>query len=130
MFFGGNDNLDPFYESRKYLNSGKNGKKKFKDKIYEYGNNYIETRIKESDENYNKRNPYNHGDIFDKFNNYITEGLYYSDKNLGTGMLGHGIAAAGRITRSNYEQNYERSPFTDGHERAWDAFKKSTDIDY
>ena len=70
------------------------------------------------------------GDIFDRMNNNITKGLYYADDKLGTAMIGHGIATAGRVTRDNYELYHQRSPFSDPFERSYDAFDKATNFGF
>ena len=108
--------------------SKRNPKGTFKKKCIDYSNQYLEYRNKQSDENYNMRHPYTQGDIFDRMNNNITEGLYYADEKLGTKVIGHGIATAGRVTRNNYELYHQRSPFSDPFERSFDAFDKATNL--
>ena len=129
MFINDENDSNPYLDSYKMLRS-KNPKKDLKDKCMDYSNNYMEQYNKSSDEEYNKKHPNTKGDIFDKMNHYITEGLYTSDQYFGTGVLGHVIASSGRIARNNYEQNYQRSPFTDPFERSYDAYQKATNIDY
>ena len=108
----------------------KDPKGTLKDKCMGYGNKYFEYRNEQSDNNYKMRHPNTQGDIFDKINNKITAGLYFADDHLGTKMVGHGIATAGRVARSNYEQYYQKSPYNDPYEKGWDAFQKATNIDY
>ena len=107
-----------------YLNKSSG---RIKDSIYTLQNDFSEKYNENRDNDFNSRHPNSKGDVFDKMNNHLTKGLYAVD-NFGTGCLGHGIATAGRVTRSNYEINYERSPFTDKFERAYDAYDKATNI--
>ena len=95
-----------------------------------YSNKYLEYRNEQSDNNFNMRHPSTQGDIFDRMNNNITKGLYYADDKLGTAMIGHGIATAGRVTRDNYELYHQRSPFSDPFERSYDAFDKATNFGF
>ena len=103
-------------------------KKQLKDQLIDYSKNTMKNYNERKDWEFNARHPNTQGDIFDRFNNRLTNGLYYADNNLGTVLLGHSIATAGRITRNNYELNYERSPFTDNFERSFHAFTNATDL--
>ena len=102
--------------------------KKLKDECINYSNNRMEGYNARKDREFNQRHPNTQGDIFDKFNNGLTQMLYSADENLGTGSVGHAIATAGRVTRDNYELHYERSPFTDKFERSYHAFTNATDL--
>ena len=103
-------------------------KKEAKGQIVNYAKKAMSNYNERKDNDFNARHPNTQGDIFDRFNNRLTNGLYYADNNLGTVLLGHSIATAGRITRNNYELNYERSPFTDNFERSFHAFTNATDL--
>ncbi len=106
----------------------KNVKKQLKDQLIDYSKNTMKNYNERKDREFNARHPNTQGDIFDRFNNGLTNGLYYADNKLKTVLLGHSIATAGRITRDNYELHYERSPFTDNFERSFHAFKNATDL--
>ena len=122
--YNSNNSYNPFNPSSYKTNyTGR-----IKDSIYNLPNNFLEKYNEINDNDFNSRHPNSQADVFDKMNDYLTKGLYQVD-NFGTGCLGHGIATAGRITRNNYEINYERSPFTDKFERAYDAYDKATNID-
>ena len=106
----------------------KNVKKQLKDQLIDYSKNTMKNYNERKDREFNARHPNTQGDIFDRFNNGLTNGLYYADNKLKTVLLGHSIATAGRITRDNYELHYERSPFTDNFERSFHAFTNATDL--
>ena len=106
----------------------KNVKKQLKDQLIDYSKNTMKNYNERKDREFNARHPNTQGDIFDRFNNGLTNGLYYADNKLKTVLLGHSIATAGRITRDNYELYYERSPFTDNFERSFHAFTNATDL--
>ena len=106
----------------------KNVKKQLKDQLIDYSKNTMKNYNERKDREFNARHPNTQGDIFDRFNNGLTNGLYYADNKLKTVLLGHSIATAGRITRDNYELHYERSPFTDNFERSFHEFTNATDL--
>ena len=106
----------------------KNMKKQLKDQLIDYSKNTMKNYNERKDREFNARHPNTQGDIFDRFNNGLTNGLYYADNKLKTVLIGHSIATAGRITRDNYELHYERSPFTDNFERSFHAFTNATDL--
>ena len=128
MFNNDENPENTFFDAYKIINS-KQPKKTFKDICIGHSNDYMEDYNKRSDQEYSKKHPNTKDDIFDKMNNYMTKGLYLSDQYFGS-ALGHGIATAGRVARNNYEQYYQKSPFTDPYEKGWDAFQKATNIDY
>ena len=78
---------------------------------------------------FNRQFPNSKPDTIDKFNNFVTDSLYFSD-NFTRYPVGHFAALYGRDVRDNYQFNYQRSPFPDKFERSWDAFKKATEFDY
>ena len=125
-----NDILKDSLKDTNKIFRSKNPKGTFKDKFMGYSNKYLEYRNEQSDNNFNMRHPSTQGDIFDRMNNNITKGLYYADDKLGTAMIGHGIATAGRVTRDNYELYHQRSPFSDPFERSYDAFDKATNFGF
>ena len=106
----------------------KNVKKQLKDQLIDYSKNTMKNYNERKDREFNARHPNTQGDIFDRFNNGLTNGLYYADNKFKTVLIGHSIATAGRITRDNYELHYERSPFTDNFERSFHAFTNATDL--
>ena len=103
-------------------------KKGLKDNLIDYSKNSMKNYNERKDREFNARHPNTQGDIFDRFNNGLTNRLYYLDNNLGTVLTGHSIATAGRIARDNYELYYERSPFTYNFERSFHAFTNATDL--
>ena len=103
-------------------------KKELKGHLIDYSKNTMKNYNERKDREFNARHPNTQGDIFDRLNNGLTNGLYYADNKLGTVLTGHCIATAGRITRDNYEVYYERSPFTDNFERSFHAFTNATDL--
>ena len=78
---------------------------------------------------FNRQFPNSKPDTIDKFNNFVTDSLYFAD-NFTRYPVGHFAALYGRDVRDNYQFNYQRSPFPDKFERSWDAFKKATEFDY
>ena len=109
--------------------NNKDFRKEVKDKIIDYTNDRLEDYNQRCDDDFNSRHPGKQFQVFDKMNDGITKGLYFSDNYLGTKCVGHGIATAGRITRNNYETHYERSPYTNPFDRAMDAYDKATNLD-
>ena len=112
------------YDPRVY----KEVKKEAKGHIINYAKKAMSNYNERKDNDFNARHPNTQGDIFDRLNNGLTQGLYYLDDNCGTVLTGHCIATAGRVTRDNYELNYQRSPFTDEFERSYHAFQNATDL--
>ena len=112
------------YDPRVY----KEVKKEAKGHIIDYSKKAMSNYNKRKDNDFNARHPNTQGDIFDRFNDRLTNGLYFLDDHLGTVLTGHSIATAGRVTRDNYELYYQRSPFTDEFERSYHAFQNATDL--
>ena len=128
--FNQNNNSGPKNNLFRELWQDKNVRNEFKNQMVGLANKYSENYNQRSDNNFNARHPGSHYDVFDKMNDNITKGLYFSDEHLGTGCVGHGIATAGRITRNNYEIFYDRSPYTNNYDRAMDAYDKATNIGF
>ena len=103
-------------------------KKEAKGHIINYAKKAMSNYNERKDNDFNARHPNTQGDIFDRFNNSITNGLYSLDNDFGTGLIGHCTATSGRIARDNYELHYQRSPFTDEFERSYHAFQNATDL--
>ena len=87
--------------------------------------------INEYEDNiYNKKHSTgNKFEKIDKFNNFVDNSLYLAD-NFTSLPYGHFASNYGRVVRDNYEFQYQRSPFNDKFDRAFDAYKKSTEFDY
>ena len=128
--YGSNSNNSTGPSLFRELWNNKDFRKEVKGQMQGVANDYSEYYNKRSDSNFNARHPGSQYDVFDKFNDNITKGLYFSDKYFGTGCVGHAIATGGRIARNNYEINYERSPYTDNYTRAMDAYDKATGLDF
>ena len=101
----------------------------FKKRLNDGTLNTIETTNQCRDIIYNRQFPGSQFKKIDTFNDSVTDLLYLSD-NFIPFPIGHFAATYGRDVRNNYQFNYERSPFMDNFERAWDAFKKATEYDY
>ena len=128
--FNSNNSTGPKNTFFRDLWNDKDFKKEVKGQVAGLANNYSEDNNKRSDMNFNARHPGSQYDVFDKFNNNMTKGLYFSDEYLWTGCLEHAIATGGRITRNNYEIHYDRSPYTDNYTRAMDVYDKATGLDF
>ena len=111
--FNSNNSTGPKNTFFRDLWNDKDFRKEVKGQMAGLANNYSEDYNKRSDMNFNARHPGSQYDVFDKFNNNMTKGLYFSDEYLWTGCLEHAIATGGRIIRNNYEIHYDRSPYTD-----------------
>ena len=115
--------------NNKYNLFKKNPVNQLKDKSKEAISNVMEMYNEVRDQQFNSQFDKNKFQKFDNFNDNLTFGLHYVD-NFTSYPIGHFIANHGRDVRSNYEFNYQRSPFQDKFDRSWDAYKKATEYDY
>ena len=77
--------------------NNKDFRKEVKDKIIDYTNDRLEDYNQRCDDDFNSRHPGKQFQVFDKMNDGITKGLYFSDNYLGTKCVGHGIEQQGEL---------------------------------